>query len=316
MTQVWMTLRGCKYHRTADCPGIIDGHQQAAARGLANYPARPLDLRHAVSTAEQCLRCWRDAVHRDRWLSQALNTELNSDSTYELDFYNSVLRHVTGLDPDQVRVQHAATGASGNRYYLDFAILRPGLTSIAIEIDGFSKCKEANEAAEVRQGSMSARQNDLTAQGWTFLRFTNRQVTTAPGSCRNDIETTLRGTSRREPILGGDTTGAPLAHGTQSGTSRYAWVKWVVAAAVATPLILTALAFALGHGGEQAASQSVSPPGSGCPTSHPVKGNMTETGEQIYHLPGWRYYTVTVPEKCFRTARNAQGDGFRPSKVQ
>ena len=107
-----------------------------------------------------------------------------------MDFLDGVLRHVRGLDPAYIRVQHPVVGALGTPYRVDFAVLRPGQgQSIAIEIDGFQKDKLINESTEARMASTSARQNDITAAGWSVLRFTNHQGITRQGACQTDIET-------------------------------------------------------------------------------------------------------------------------------
>ncbi|REJ08934.1 DUF1524 domain-containing protein [Microbacterium bovistercoris] len=53
-----------------------------------------------------------------------------------------------------------------------------------------------------------------------------------------------------------------------------------------------------------------------CPSWAPIKGNIASNGEKIYHLPGWRYYSQTNPEMCFRTETDAKAAGYRASKVQ
>jgi competence protein ComEC len=44
-----------------------------------------------------------------------------------------------------------------------------------------------------------------------------------------------------------------------------------------------------------------------------IKGNINSKNEKIYHLPGGAYYDNTIPEKWFKTERDAQDAGFRPS---
>ncbi|WP_034344290.1 hypothetical protein [Deinococcus misasensis] len=51
-----------------------------------------------------------------------------------------------------------------------------------------------------------------------------------------------------------------------------------------------------------------------CPVTHPIKGNLSRSGEKIYHLPTGAYYKRTHPEVCFRTPTEAQKAGFRASK--
>lgn len=58
---------------------------------------------------------------------------------------------------------------------------------------------------------------------------------------------------------------------------------------------------------------SVPPIDSSCPDSHPVKGNINDEGEHIFHVEGQRYYEVTDPEACFASAEAAIAEGFRAS---
>lgn len=53
-----------------------------------------------------------------------------------------------------------------------------------------------------------------------------------------------------------------------------------------------------------------------CPTSHPIKGNLTTySGEPcIYHVPGGAFYGKTKPERCYATEEEAGRDGCRRSK--
>ncbi len=44
-----------------------------------------------------------------------------------------------------------------------------------------------------------------------------------------------------------------------------------------------------------------------------IKGNINNKGEKIYHLPEGAYYDKTIPEKWFKTEKEAQEAGFRPS---
>lgn len=52
-----------------------------------------------------------------------------------------------------------------------------------------------------------------------------------------------------------------------------------------------------------------------CPTSHPIKGNLTtRTGECIYHVRGGAFYGKTKPELCFGSEEEARQAGCRRSK--
>jgi hypothetical protein len=53
-----------------------------------------------------------------------------------------------------------------------------------------------------------------------------------------------------------------------------------------------------------------------CPPDFPVKGNDSQSGEFIYHLPGWEYYDRTRPERCFAEPAAAEAAGYRASEVQ
>ena len=69
------------------------------------------------------------------------------------------------------------------------------------------------------------------------------------------------------------------------------------------------------------------PQASGCPqgctapsTDCRIKGNISKTGERIYHMPGQRYYDQTTidpnsGERWFCTEEEAQANGWRKSKV-
>ncbi|MGQ0430869.1 MAG: sunset domain-containing protein [Microthrixaceae bacterium] len=55
----------------------------------------------------------------------------------------------------------------------------------------------------------------------------------------------------------------------------------------------------------------VEPTGDVCPTSHPVKAKLAS---KIFHLPGMLNYDRTKPDRCYRDAGSAEGDGLRPAK--
>ncbi|MFK2825114.1 thermonuclease family protein [Bacillus sp. B190/17] len=45
-----------------------------------------------------------------------------------------------------------------------------------------------------------------------------------------------------------------------------------------------------------------------------IKGNISSSGEKIYHMPGNQSYEVTKPEKIFCTKEEAEAAGFRAAK--
>jgi hypothetical protein len=58
----------------------------------------------------------------------------------------------------------------------------------------------------------------------------------------------------------------------------------------------------------------VAPVGGACPAGAPVKGNLSTSGERIYHVPGGQFYARTNPEACFATEEAAAAAGFRRSQ--
>lgn len=55
----------------------------------------------------------------------------------------------------------------------------------------------------------------------------------------------------------------------------------------------------------------VDPVAGQCPVTHPVKGNASSS---IYHVPGSRFYDMTIPERCYSDAAAAEADGMRAPK--
>lgn len=55
----------------------------------------------------------------------------------------------------------------------------------------------------------------------------------------------------------------------------------------------------------------VQPVDGACPDDAPIKGNHDSL---IYHVPGGRSYSRTKPEQCFRTAADAEAQGYRAAK--
>jgi hypothetical protein len=53
------------------------------------------------------------------------------------------------------------------------------------------------------------------------------------------------------------------------------------------------------------------PAGRGCPSSFPVKGNMTSG---YYHVPGDTYYDLVRNDvRCFRSPKDAERSGLKPA---
>ena len=48
-----------------------------------------------------------------------------------------------------------------------------------------------------------------------------------------------------------------------------------------------------------------------CPSSHPIKGYLTDESGRVYHRAGSRYYEETSPERCYASEEEARRDGSR-----
>ncbi len=326
MEQVWLTRAGSRYHAKCSCPALADGHAKAASEGRPNYAAQLIPLNHVPPGVSPCSRCWPTRSEWDQWKQLEHQTIRSGDSNFEYEFLHRVLKHVNGLEPYCVRVQHEVTGSAGRNYRVDFAILPPGGKRIAIEIDGFNKTTAGNVATSEHQDRDSTRRSELAIAGWHVLSFTNRQVQTQSGECRRQIENALLADPTPHPnpaatvptALAGPPKptyipppAASSSPANQNSTGRIlGWVVGLAAVAVAALWILNNTL-----GGTSSGSDSTSPNGGDCPSGYSVKGNVNDTGEKIYHEPGWRYYDSTWPEECFTDAAAAQNAGYRESEI-
>jgi hypothetical protein len=55
----------------------------------------------------------------------------------------------------------------------------------------------------------------------------------------------------------------------------------------------------------------VDPKGTVCPKTHPVKGKLSS---MIFQVPGNFAYERTTPDRCYKTADEAEDDGLRAAK--
>jgi serine/threonine protein kinase len=174
----------------------------------------------------------------------------------------------------------------------------------------------------------------------------DRRIDAMPGGAAADATTRqLEPTVRPDPeptVPGGappaGESGTPAsvvegeprsARAEPGGERRRSVRRAVIAVAV---LVLAGIAAAIGliargdddpgsAAGTTVATAPATPPtdaepvGQDCPDDFPVKGNINEAGEKIYHLPGWRFYDDTWPERCFVDQAAAEAAGFRASKV-
>lgn len=63
--------------------------------------------------------------------------------------------------------------------------------------------------------------------------------------------------------------------------------------------------------GTEVSGTWVAPAGGECPDGHPVKA---KEASKIFHVPGGAFYERTQPDCCYRTAADAEADGYRVSK--
>lgn len=48
-----------------------------------------------------------------------------------------------------------------------------------------------------------------------------------------------------------------------------------------------------------------------CPASHPIKA---KDSSGLYHVPGGNAYERTIPDRCYRSAEDAEADGYSPAQ--
>jgi micrococcal nuclease len=51
-----------------------------------------------------------------------------------------------------------------------------------------------------------------------------------------------------------------------------------------------------------------------CSSAKPIKGNINDVGEKIFHFPEGEFYLKTNAEACFRSVAEAVASGYRQSK--
>ncbi len=95
----------------------------------------------------------------------------------------------------------------------------------------------------------------------------------------------------------------PLTEPVEPATSNTSATSTTAAAAFAS--------VAPGPDGAEGLAAWVDPVDGECPLTHPVKGNASS---QIYHVPGSRFYDITIPERCYRDEAAAEADGMRAPK--
>lgn len=272
---------------------------------------------------------WEGPGPWDEWLRRHGQTIGVNDFGYEAMFARNVLPKVRGLSPAEVTPQKEVMSA-GRRRRIDFAVERPGL-KIAVEIDGWDKSGTGTGMTRAEYQDFLDRQNELVLAGWMVMRFTPVQVRDHPSTLIDRITKALAGHPAGAPApaevlqrasaveppsppttagLGGGSPipSRPPTAGHGPGIPSRVWLAaGVVAAVIAGGLLLAS--------GGSADAGLTGPRGVSCGTSGVARGNVSQSGVLIYHLPGDRYYDVTNPEECFATAADAEAAGYRRAKV-
>lgn len=248
-------------------------------------------------------------------------------SHHEYEFARRVLTNVAGLAPSEVTPQREFTDEMGSARRMDFAIERD-CCRIAIEVDGFDKTGEGRGMNSDEHADYTMRERSLVALGWTVLRFANREMYEDSGKLALQIRARLQDAERESAARSNQGSESPAPHqeitvGAAAPSSAAdppsgEASKWRAGAAIAASVLIvacvilvTVIIMSSGDNG----STGVDPVSvDDCPASHPIKGNVSQSGEQIYHRPGDDFYARTNPERCFNSASAAESAGFRPAR--
>lgn len=323
---VWRT-RGVKFHAQPDCEALLSGQEKAASEGKATYPPVLTPLKDIAGEYQPCQSCWKDEPGWfDGWLKLELRVDHHSGqpdgSDWERVFLTEVLEKMPRLMPSDVTPQDIVERPYGAPLRPDFTIKVPGLRPLAIEIDG-DKQRWYPHAAS-REDSLR-RDDELEELGFRVLHFTNTQVTQDTEWCRNKIDRVLNEleaearTRTAAAFVDTDASATPRQTAGSAGASTPSskttrpWLRWgAVALGVAAVAVLVGVW--AGLAGDDAGG-GVDPTSDGrCVGDHPVKGNVSDDGDRIYHEAGWQYYERTRAEKCFASGRDAEAAGYRPSQ--
>jgi very-short-patch-repair endonuclease len=224
-------------------------------------------------------------------------------------FVASVLRRVPGLEPSRVSLQRKVHGASGDVYFIDFVIEPVGGHRVLVEIDGTDKSPGAIGVDAV-QRIVERKRADLIEAGYRVLNFSNEKVATRAQECLTELRAEL---SEAVPARRRSTESVPsesLQVDPDPTGKRSSRRLWIGAGALASVAVVAAIA--VWPSGEP----GVEPRGTSCPASSPIKGNLSQSGEKIFHEPGWRYFESTIPERCFGSAGEASDAGYRASEAK
>lgn len=319
MPSVFVTRTGSKYHARADLeclenardPHLVD-LETAADGGLR--PCIVCGAPELPDRSESDIR-WLRTV--DDWQKRGV-----FESMWEQAFARRVLAQIPDLDCDHVEPQ-AYVNASGATYKVDFLLPQ---RNIVIEIDGYAK--DGSPPSQVDLERRNRRDSALHTAGFTVVHFSNAQVQSEPSACVEQIAGLLSEVHRRQEAPTGDDRESGSASSTEQPSHAESrprspstrWGIWAgIGALVVILLVALIAAFVPRSSGTNAqssdgsGSQECQPINGECPNNCPIKGNINDDDEIIFHIPGQQFYERVTAERCFATTEAAKSGGFRAS---
>ena len=128
-------------------------------------------------------------MNNEKWLSRNNKKLANK---WERMFVEQVLSRVDDLDWASLEAQLPFRDRDGRQRYADFAISEGEHVRIVLEVDGYDKTGRGTGMTKAEFVDWQRRQNALADQGWSVLRFANRDVRDHPARCAEHITLLLR----------------------------------------------------------------------------------------------------------------------------
>ena len=270
-TRVWVTTSGASvptvYHESPRCQSIRGSSGSTRGRAL-----RGLD------GSRRCTQCWPTL---DGFDLVAHDTERDGDSDFEVVFVRRVLERVRGLAPQDVVPQKKLKLNDGTSVRVDFYLERAGRGALVVELDGYEKTPDAPPREVHRRDKAKRRriEQDLKLEVVDFanIDLSDPHLVVRDMEARLSLEVTVR-----QPVLAQEQDAGTEGHGSRR--------RLLIVGAALVCLVAAVLAVWLFWGRERALVTPLK--GGTCPAEAPIKGNVNEAGEKIFHEPGWRYYEV------------------------
>lgn len=128
-------------------------------------------------------------MNLQQWLSE---NEGQLANKWERMFVERVLSRVSDLDWASIEAQMPFKDRDGRQRYADFAIAEGKNLRVILEVDGYDKRGRGTGMTPEEFVDWQRRQNALADQGWSVLRFANRDVRDHPARCAEHITLLLR----------------------------------------------------------------------------------------------------------------------------